>query len=280
MAGYTTGSMADAHEGNWDAPGDGSGRARMDRRSLPGHRFGDHGVVYGSMGSRFMRLRFAPEDIATLAKVDWRPSAPRVSLDPDTGMVELVSPRAGHENCVGGARRLVDEIAAANGLDIAGLRHMRWRRPQDPGCSGWEADECFYIGKRARAFRESIRNPPDDGRTPDGRDLSVAVTPPELVIEVERVWGDESRPDIWREVGVREMWRFDKVGNGLSVDILDLQAEGGSTSVEASAVLPLCTLQFILDGVDFGRRGDHAGLSALVAEVRRAVTPEDDGPAA
>ena len=227
-----------------------------------------------------MRLRFAPEDIATLAKVDWRPSAPRVSLDPDTGMVELVSPRAGHENCVGGARRLVDEIAAANGLDIAGLRHMRWRRPQDPGCSGWEADECFYIGKRARAFRESIRNPPDDGRTPDGRDLSVAVTPPELVIEVERVWGDESRPDIWREVGVREMWRFDKVGNGLSVDILDLQAEGGSTSVEASAVLPLCTLQFILDGVDFGRRGDHAGLSALVAEVRRAVTPEDDGPAA
>ncbi len=224
----------------------------------------------GRMGSSVIRLQFHWQEIPDLAKADWNRSAPRVFLDPDTGFVELMSPSLDHEIHARGADTVAHEIARACGLRLVALGRTRWRRTHDPKDSGWEADCCFYVGGDADGWANRADKGPEAG-------IAFAdCHPPTLVVDVERVWGDGDRPDVWRMVGAREMWRLDRPGGRdapLVAEILDLQnPDGPETPLAASAVLPLCTPEFIAQAARRAVGADREGLAAMIAEAQAPET--------
>ena len=92
----------------------------------------------------------------------------------------------------------------------------------------------------------------------------VETNPPDLVVEVERSRGDETKPHFYREIGVPEMWRIDITHSRREVAILDLQALDGPAALPASAVLPLCTPEFVLEALEFAIDGRIRNLDALI----------------
>ncbi len=228
-------------------------------------------VTTGSMGSTFTTLRFAPHEIPDLAKADWSAVARRVLIDPVTGLVELMTPSRDHENHADGAKLLVDRLSEAVGLGAALLGSTRWKlRPDDPDNTGSEPDACFWLGENADAWDRAW------DRGPQARDAFEAVTPPDLVVEVERSNANPGKPAIYRSIGAAEMWRLDlDDGGSLQVRILDLQATGSPAPLEVSAVLPLCTPDFIREAVQLAARGRRGELNAMIAEAKAAIEAND-----
>ncbi len=74
----------------------------------------------------------------------------------------------------------------------------------------------------------------------------------------------ETKPRFYREIGVPEMWRIDITRARREVAILDLQAEYGSAARPASAVLPLCTPDFVLEALELAIDGRIRDLDALI----------------
>ncbi len=230
-------------------------------------------VTTGSMGSVFRTLRVPPSEIPFMAGIDWNTIARRVLVDPVTGLIELMSPSGLHEGYAHGTNIAVGKIGDAFGIRYAARGATRWkRRPDDPPNSGSEPDACFWIGPSADAWTRAC----DDG--PEAQDAFEAATPPDLVIEVERNSDNPDKPIIYREIGATEMWRLD-VGRDrtLHAEILDLQhSDGPETRRDASAVLPLCTPEFIRDAVElaYRARGDELGI--LIDEARREAEAGTD----
>ena len=224
------------------------------------------GVVceIGSMGSEFWRFHVPPWAVPALAeKVDWNAFGRRVFIDPVTGLIAMMNPSPVHESYADGVGDLVKALGQASKTPVASLRETRWRGPGDPERSGSEADACFYFGEKALAWREAaIAGHAAMDAFADG-------TPPDLVVEVERSHGDDDKPGFYRAIGAPEMWRVDVVGEDLTVEFLDLQAENGVRPMEGSAQLPLCTRAFVLEGLALARAS--VDLDDLAALVRRAM---------
>ena len=93
----------------------------------------------------------------------------------------------------------------------------------------------------------------------------VLKTPPDLVIEVERSRGDETKPLAYRRLGVPEMWRIDIAGNTREAVMLDLLAPDGPSIIACSTVLPGATPAFVLDAMELATQGRFAELDALIS---------------
>ncbi len=228
----------------------------------------------GSMGSLFRTYRFRPEEIPILAEIDWSRMARRVFIDPVTGLIALLSPSSEHERYAGGVDRLVDALGRALGGDHSiNLHSTRWRLPGDPEHTGAEPDACYYLGKTAEAWRRAHR---------EGRDALAAfeeANPPDLVVEVERSHGDETKPGFYRALGAREMWRLDVRPDGREMEILDLlRAERGPAPLPASSVLPLCTPEFVLEAVELASRGELDELDELISRAAASAPHEEWRP--
>ena len=63
-----------------------------------------------------------------------------------------------------------------------------------------EPDCAFYLGERARAYRDALAN----GR--EAADAFFEKTPPDLVVEVEITNADRDKIERYGNLGVRELW--------------------------------------------------------------------------
>lgn len=210
------------------------------------------------MGSVYTTYSFFPEHIAGLAEFDWNRLARRVFIDPVSGVIALMTPSPAHERQARGLDWAMAAVAG-RGYPVAPLGSTRWRLPEDPRNTGAEADACYYLAEKAMSWRAI--DPMDDSAL----EAFVLKTPPDLVIEVERSQGDETKPLAYRRLGVPEMWRIDIAGNTREAVMLDLLAPDGPSIIACSAVLPGATPAFVLDAMELATQGRFAELEALIS---------------
>ena len=210
------------------------------------------------MGSVYTTYSFFPEHIAGLAEFDWNRLARRVFIDPVSGVIALMTPSPAHERQARGLDWAMAAVAG-RGYPVAPLGSTRWRLPEDPRNTGAEADACYYLAEKAMSWRAI--DPMDD----NALEAFVLKTPPDLVIEVERSRGDETKPLAYRRLGVPEMWRIDIAGNTREAVMLDLLAPDGPSIIACSAVLPGATPAFVLDAMELATQGRFAELDALIS---------------
>ena len=119
---------------------------------------------------------------------------------------------------------------------------------------GLQGDEAFYFGDNVKRIQARM----DAGTLAD---LTVD-PPPDLAIEVEITCGLGQRIDIYREIGVREVWRFD---GALRVLVLN---GGEYEKAERSPTFPLLSPQELAGFVAGGVRADE---TAFAKQFRRRV---------
>jgi Uma2 family endonuclease len=128
--------------------------------------------------------------------------------------------------------QLVWAVAVGSEIACEDAAEATFRRADlDAGVMG---DKTFYLGEHA-----------DRMRGPRDVDLSVD-PPPDLAIEVEISHAPTEALEVYRRLGVGEVWHV--VGRGpLSVQILRLDPVGIYTAAEQSRVLPALRAEMILE---------------------------------
>jgi Uma2 family endonuclease len=130
-----------------------------------------------------------PDDIIHFGGASWEDyervlamrgdaSAPRIHYL--EGALEIMAPSRTHEDVKSVIACLVEQFCLHQGIRFTALGS--WTLKKKPQRRGAEADECYQLG--------------------DGR----AQRPPELAIEVEWSHGRIDKLDIYRKLGVREVW--------------------------------------------------------------------------
>ena len=107
-------------------------------------------------------------------------AGPRIAyLD---GALELMSPSRDHERIKSYIGCLIEAYALERGIDLS--PYGSWTLRSAPKASGVEPDECYVIGPDQRSER------------------------PDLAIEVEWTSGGVDKLEIYRRLGVEEVWRW------------------------------------------------------------------------
>jgi len=221
----------------------------------------------GPLGSTIHCLRADAETVKALAAIDWNRSFRRVCLDPVLGLVTLMAPSRLHERLTEIVAQVVDAAGSAVTGASTGLRSTRLRGPADPPGTGMEPDCAFYVGERARGYREAAM----EGEA--AADAFLERTAPDLVVEVEITSVDEGKIERYGDLGVRELWRLHgrKGTRDLQVDFLALRPGMPPRPLAASALLGGLTDNDVceaVDGVRFGMTPQER-IDAVTRIVRR-----------
>ena len=216
----------------------------------------------GPLGSTIHVLRADSETVAALAAVDWNRHFRRVCLDPVLGLVVLMAPSRQHEDLTGIFDDIVSIAGSALAVAARKLRSPRLRRPGEPPGTGMEPDCAFYVGERARGFRDAVVE------GVPAADAYLERTAPDLVVEVEITSAAEGKIRRYADLGVRELWRLHgRKGSGaLRADFLALAQGSEPRTLEASELLAGLTPADVCEAVD----GVRIGLT--LAERMEAVT--------
>ncbi len=99
------------------------------------------------------------------------------------GEIELMSPSGGHESLKTIAARLLEAWADERGLEFNGFGS--WTLKSDPNEAGAEPDECYVVGATSKEV-------------------------PDLAIEVIWTYGGLKKLEIYKRLGVREVWMIDR----------------------------------------------------------------------
>jgi Uma2 family endonuclease len=99
------------------------------------------------------------------------------------GEIELMSPSGGHEGLKTMLARLLEAWADERGLELNG--YGSWTLKSDPNEVGAEPDECYVVDAVSKEL-------------------------PDLAIEVIWTRGGLRKLDIYRGLGVREVWMLDR----------------------------------------------------------------------
>lgn len=150
---------------------------------------------------------------------DQQGGAPRFTYD--RGVLEIMSPRAAHEEPNRALALLVEVLAGELDLDVRNLGSTTFRREDLQ--RGFEPDSCFYLQHEPQI------------RGKDEIDLLID-PPPDLVIEVDITHSSLDKLPLYAQVGVPEVWRYD----GKRVAILALAGESYG-EVTRSSALPALT---------------------------------------
>jgi Uma2 family endonuclease len=122
------------------------------------------------------------------------------------GALEQMSPSKEHERIKSYLGRLVDTYALERGIDLS--PYGAWTLRSAPFASGIEPDECFLVGDQDKDV-------------------------PDLAIEIAWTSGGIDKLEIYRRLGVREVWIWRRAR--LEGFVLDA---GGFESAAISTVLP------------------------------------------
>ena len=175
-------------------------------------------------------------------------SEPGKRLTYNQGTLEIMVPLPPHERYKSLMGRIVEVTTEETETEIASLGSTTWSREDLQ--KGLEADECFYIQNE-----QAVRGKGDIDLTVD--------PPPDLAIEVNNTSSSIHRLEIYRAMGVPEVWRFD----GVALTIYQLFDEEYCPQ-EASAVLPLLHREDILR---FLQASQTMGETTWVREFRKWV---------
>jgi Uma2 family endonuclease len=124
------------------------------------------------------------------------------------GEIELTSPTRDHEGNKTMLARLLEMWAVEASVDLNGFGS--WTLKDEPKEAGAEPDECYIVGTAAK------------------KDI------PDLAIDVEWSHAGIAKREIYRRLGVRELWTLQRDGR-LVVRVL---ARGGYGEHQQSKVLP------------------------------------------
>ena len=219
-------------------------------------------TLVGPLGSTIHVLRADAGTVAELAAIDWNRHFRRVCLDPVLGLIVLMAPSNLHENLTDVFDHIVDIAGSALIGASKGLRHTRLRRPSEPPGTGMEPDAAYYVGERAKGFRDALVE------SPAAAEAYVVDNAPDLVVEVEITHADEGKIGRYADLGVRELWRLHgrKGSKDLRADFLALASGSPPRAIAASEVLPGLTPDDVCGAVEGVRQ------SLTTAERMDAVT--------
>ena len=216
----------------------------------------------GPLGSTIHVLRADADTIAELAAVDWNRHFRRVCLDPVRGLITLMSPSRLHEDLTS----IFDDVVRIAGSALAGatrkLGSPRLRGQGEPPGTGMEPDCAFYVGDRARAYREALK----EGET--AADAYLESIAPDLVVEAEITSADAGKTERYGGMGVRELWRLQgRTGTrDLRVEFFALSTTNAPRALDTSEVLEGLTPEDVCEAVEGVR------FSLTDEECREAVT--------
>ncbi|MEH2305708.1 Uma2 family endonuclease [Nostoc sp.] len=167
-----------------------------------------------------------PTEIIHLSGISWQTyenlltelsASRRLRLTYNRGTLEIMVPSPEHERYKKVLGRFVETLGEELDVRIDPLGSTTFKRPE---LSGAEPDECFYIrniqlikGKK----RINLQQDP----------------PPDLIVEVDITSSSKNRFEVYADMGVPEIWRYD--GNSFSINVLQNQQY---LSVERSLAFP------------------------------------------
>lgn len=133
------------------------------------------------------------------------------------GQLEIMSPSQSHENLAKLIARLLEAYAEENGIIFEGYKSMTVRNA--PKLRGVEPDECYAVG--------------------------AAKASPDLAVEVIWTHGGIDKLDVYRGLGVREVW----IWKNEELNAYELQ-DGAYVEIAESVVVPGLTPSFIREFLD------------------------------
>lgn len=168
----------------------------------------------------------------------WRGERPSPRLAYLEGTLELMTVSREHEELKKRLARLFEAWCDERGVDVDGVGS--WTLKNRAARRGAEPDECYVVGRRA-----------SDASTPD------------LAIEVVVTHAGVDKLEIYRKLGVREVWFFDRSG-------IRFHALRGQRYVplKRSAVVPRFDVDLVMRHMT-SEVSQSAAVRALRAELRR-----------
>ena len=210
-----------------------------------------------------------PDQRITLYGVDW-PTYQRLSeiigdrqirVAINRGVLELMSPGAIHEDYKNLLGRMVESITEELGIPCKSRGSTTWDRPESE--RGVEADECYLLTPEKVA---------DFARR---RPTTAADSPvPDLVIEIDIRASAVDRAEIYANLGVPEVWRFD--GETLRIDRLG--PEGTYAPAAESLFLPITPAEVAHWVLHVDSADETAWARAFRAWARAELVPRRQPP--
>jgi Uma2 family endonuclease len=158
----------------------------------------------------------------------------------DRGTLEIKMPSKLHELINRLLERIIITLTEELGLSVLSLGSTTF--DSEAAEQGVEPDSCFYIQNADRV------NPEDD--TPP-QDL-----PPDLVVEVDITSSSRSRLNIYKVMGVQEIWRYNRQG----LAILQLR-QGKYVECEYSLTFPLLSVEILEKFLERGKQSTNQNSS-------------------
>jgi Uma2 family endonuclease len=170
----------------------------------------------------------------------------------DAGVLEFMVPLEAHENPSDVIGAFIRTVAEESGWNLKSLASTTLKRAQLR--KGTEPDKCYYIQHEALVRGRTVNLEQDP--------------PPDLVVEVDITHTDIDKNQLYAQLGVPELWRYD----GKLLRIYQLQ-EGAYQEVEASptfARVPKAVFYDFLQRCQ--REGEIPATRALRSWVREQQT--------
>jgi Uma2 family endonuclease len=189
----------------------------------------------------FVYLHGRWEDYERLLAMRGESSVPRITYL--EGLIELMSPSQFHEVDKKRLARLLEAWAEEAGVDLEG--YGSWTLKKKRAKRGAEADECYTVNRRAVSERDR----------------------PDIAIEVIWTSGGVDKLEVYRKLGVREVWYYERG----TLRFFALRGERGHeryVELSQSELLPQLAQEMILDRMLDASQSQTAAVRALRQAVR------------
>jgi Uma2 family endonuclease len=193
----------------------------------------------------FVYLQGRWADYERLLAMRGESSVPRITYL--EGLIELMSPSQYHEIDKTRFARLLEAWAEEAGVDLEG--YGSWTLKKRRAKRGAEADECYTVNRRAVSDRDR----------------------PDIAIEVIWTSGGIDKLEVYRKLGVREVWYYERG----SLRFFVLRGERGREDygeIPRSQFLPQLPLDLILAGMRDPSQSQTAAVRALRQALRAQPT--------
>jgi Uma2 family endonuclease len=143
----------------------------------------------------------------------------RMRVTYDEGTMEVSMPSQKHEQAAQLLGLFITRLAEEADIPYEPLGMTTWKLPS--AAKGLEADQCYYIQHHAVAREKEVLDLETD-------------PPPDLAIEVDITSSSLNRMEIYAELRIPELWRYD----GTSLHMYQLRSDGQYQSSDSSQSFP------------------------------------------
>lgn len=162
----------------------------------------------------------------------------------DHGILEVKMPSKLHELINRLLERIITTLTEELGMSVLPLGSTTF--DQKEAGQGVEPDSCFYIQNAERVNPEEDRPP---------------LVPPDLVVEVDITSSSRSRLNIYKLMGVPEIWHYNRQG----FVILQL-LKGEYVECESSSTFPKISAELLKALIEGGKQAKNQ--NAIILELR------------